>query len=144
MANEEQIATLTQTVENLRSIDREQLLRPSLGTASLEKDLVPKLEILDKRIDLILQSASDIPGDVVNNLNNNLSHIYEYMNQQAVRDEAEYVTYKQNFLQEFQTYFDGVSQYWPHIIAAIIEARGFLARIIHKKGSFPIQAIVLY
>ncbi len=126
MANEGQTANLIQTVEQLRSIDREQLLRPSLGTASLEKDLIPKLEALDKRVDLILQSASDLPDDVVENLSNNLLYIHEYMNNQSGRAEAAYVAEKQSFLQDFQTQFDGVSQYWPHIIAATIESRGFL------------------
>jgi len=70
MATEGQVATLIQTVGRLRSIEREQLLRPSLGTASQEKDLIPRLEVLDKRVDLILQSVSDIPSDVADNLNN--------------------------------------------------------------------------
>ena len=50
MANEKQINSLIKTVGDLRSIDREQLLRPSLGTASLERDLIgPKLEASGKK-----------------------------------------------------------------------------------------------
>ena len=129
MANEAQIYGLKQVVEEFKSVDWDKLLRPSLGDASLKKEMEPKLEILEKRIDLSLETASDIPGNIVDALTNTLSTICQYMNEQCERDTAEYVGQKQSFLNEFQAHFENISNYWPNVIAAAVESRGFLEAI---------------
>ncbi len=126
MANQDQIQTLMRTVEELNDIDRDKLLRPELGEISLKEEIEPKLEILNKKIDLILQFASDVHGGVIDNINSILSSICQYMNDQCERDVPEYVAEKENFLSQFQAQFEEISRYWPNVITAAMEDRGFL------------------
>ena len=127
MANEQQITNLKQVVAGLKSVDRKKLLRPELGQLSLKEKMESNLETLDKRIDLLLQTASSIPGNIVENLTSTLSSIYQYMNNQcAIEEAATYAAEQQNFLNNFQAQFEAISSIWPNVIAAAVEARGFL------------------
>lgn len=126
MANQDQIQTLMRTVEELNDIDRDKLLRPGLGEISLKEEIEPKLEILNKKIDLILQFALDVHGEVIDNINSILSSICQYMDAQCEREVADYVTHKDGFLEQFQVQFEEINRYWPNIITAAIESRGFL------------------
>lgn len=127
MANEQQIANLKEVVAGLKSVDRDKLLRPELGELSLKEKMESNLEILDKRIDLLLETASNIPGIIVESLTSTLSSIYQYMNSQCTIEEAAtYAAEQQNFLNNFQAQFEAISSFLPNVTAAAIEARGFL------------------
>ena len=126
MANGTQIANLQQVVKELQSVDRDRLLRPEIGALSLQREMGPKLEILDRRIDLILETAFDIPGNIVESLTRALSTICQYMNEQCERESNEYVAQREEFLFQFQGQFETISKYWPNVIAAAVESRGFL------------------
>lgn len=127
MANEHQITNLQQVVAELKSVDRDKLLRPELGPLSLKEEMEPNLETLDKRIDLLLETASDIPGDIVESLTNTLSAIYQCMYRQHVIEDATiYAAERQGFLREFQRQFENISSHLPNVITAAVETRGFL------------------
>ena len=127
MANEHQIDNLQQVVAELKSVDRNKLLRPELGELSLKEKMEPNLEALDKRIDLLLENASNIPGNIVESLTSTLSNIYQYMNSQCTIEEAAtYAAEQQDFLSNFQAQFEDISIIWPNVVTAAVEARGFL------------------
>lgn len=126
MATKSQLDNLKKIVEGIRAVDRDKLLRSSLGEESLATLFGSKLELLDKKIEFALEFASDVNDNVVSQVASLLNNIKNEMDAQAKRSNAEYVAQKSGFLSNVENYFESLLQHWPPFITAAIEMRGFL------------------
>jgi hypothetical protein len=126
MATAGQITNFKKIAEKFQTLDREKLLRPSLGEESLKSAFGPKLELLDQKIEFALEYAPNVNDNTVSQLANLLNQFYDQMNAQAQRSNAEYVSQRNQFLSTIDTYFEQLLIHWPFFVAAAIETRGFL------------------
>lgn len=126
MATKSQLDNLKKIVEGIRAVDRDKLLRSSLGEESLATLFGSKLELLDKKIEFALEFASNVNDNVVSQVASLLNNIKNEMDAQAKRSNAEYVAQKSGFLSNVESYFESLLQHWPPFITAAIELRGFL------------------
>ena len=126
MASEEQISRLKELATEIRDVDKDKLLRTSLGEASLERDFAPKLTEIESKFQFALDHASEVHDSCVQNTLGLFEHIKQEIDQQAIRTNAEYVAQTENFQQNIDNRLVQLKQYWPPFIAAAVESRGFL------------------
>jgi len=126
VASKAQIERLAKAIEAIRSVDKDRLLRTSLGEASLKEELGPKLEELNGTLDFATEYAPDVFESHVIGLNDVLEQIHANMHSQASTADAEYVAQRNSFLVQFEAHRNEIKQHWPPFIAAAVEARGFL------------------
>ncbi|MFZ5947244.1 MAG: hypothetical protein ACOYU5_04685 [Stygiobacter sp.] len=126
MASKSQLDNLKKIIDGIRAIDREKLLRASLGEESLQTKFGSDLEQLEKRIEFALEYAPLVNDNTVSQVASILNDIKNQMDAQAKRNNAEYVAQKNGFLSTIESYFESLLQHWPPFITAAIELRGFL------------------
>lgn len=126
MASEEQINRLKELASEIGDVDKDKLLRVSLGEASLERDFAPKLAEIERKFQFALDHASEVHDSHVQNTLGLFEHIKQEIDQQASRTNAEYVAQSENFQQNIDNYLMQLKQYWPPYITAAVESRGFL------------------
>ncbi len=127
MASQQALDQMKQTLEGLKGIDRNKLLRPTIGEESLEQ------AGFAKTLDAILQKASfahqygrDVDDSVFNAVIGIFNNLRATLDTQAKRSNPEYVQQKANVLSQVESTLQQTRQYWAHFVAAAVEARGFL------------------
>lgn len=125
MATIDRLNELGSTITKLKNIDRDKLLRPTLGVESLES-FAPELDLLLKNSDFVLSYASEVNDAYVSQMNSALTQMFQQLNEQANRNNPEYVTQRQTFLTNFKNIQEQFLNSWPFFITAAIQARGFL------------------
>lgn len=126
MASEDQINRLNELANAIRSVDREKLMRTSLGEASLEQQFVPRSTKIEGKLQYVLDHASEVDSDNVENTLGVIEQIRNEIDQQAALSTADYVANTENFLQNIDVYLEQLKQFWPPFITAAVESRGFL------------------
>ena len=126
MANEALIDQLKNLSNEIENIDKDRLLRPSLGEEALQEDFVPRLEEIQRRFEFALQYASDVHNSQVQNILGPLAEIKSTMEGQASLSNADYVAQRSNFLTDIDAYLEELKQFWPPFVTAAVESRGFL------------------
>ena len=126
MANEALIDQLKNLSNEIENIDKDRLLRPSLGEEALQEDFVPRLEEIQRRFEFALQYASDVHDNQVQNILGPLEHIKSAIEGQASLSNADYVAQRSNFLTDIDAYLEELKQFWPPFVTAAVESRGFL------------------
>ncbi len=126
MASEDLINQLKNLANQIENIDKDRLLRPSLGEEALQEVFVPRLEEIQRRFEFVLQYASDVHDKQVQRILGLLENIKSAMEEQANWSNADYVAHKSQFLANIDTYLEDLKQYWPPLVTAAVESRGFL------------------
>ncbi len=126
MATQSQLANLKQIADGFRAIEKEKLLRPSLGVESLESAFGPKLDYLNKKLEFALEFAPNVNDNDISQVASLFEQARQQMEAQAKTNNAEYVTQRNQFLATVDSYFEQLLHFWPPFITAAIEARGFL------------------
>ena len=127
MASQQSLDNLTRTVTGLRSIDRDRLLRSSLGEESLEQSgFAETFGRILKKAAFALEYAKSVDDGVVNGVNSAFEQTRNILDAQAKRTNAQYVSEKAGLLNQISTYQQQAQQFWPPFVTSAIEARGFL------------------
>jgi len=126
MATQGHIDQLNSICKSIDEVDRSQLLRPDLGRESLQKELEPRLQGIDKIKNLTLEYASGVGDSPLSNLNNILQQILNELQAQAGRNSSQYIASKDAFLRNIDTHLEKTKDYRAPFVAAAIESRGFL------------------
>lgn len=126
MANDRLIGQLKSVLDAIRNINKDRLLRPSLGEVALHGEFSLTLEKIYKKVDLAHQYAPEIHDAAVESILNLLNSIKAEMERQVNRSSDDYVTYRAQFLSTIDSYLDSLSQLWPLVVAVAVESRGLL------------------
>ena len=126
MASEALIEQLKNLSDEIGNIDKDRLLRASLGEEALQEDFAPRLEEIQRRFEFALQYASDVHDNQVQSILGSLEHIKSAMEEQANWSNVDYVAQRSQFLTNIDTYLEEIKEFWPPFITAAIESRGFL------------------
>lgn len=126
MATQEVIDQLNAVIEQYRAVDREKLIRKSLGEASLDERLSPKLDTLERDIDFAVRYAHATHDSYVNHFINMLNSIVQQFTAQAQHNNQEYMANTESFLATIESQIEAIRQHWAHFVAAAVIERGFL------------------
>lgn len=126
MASDNRMRQLQNLAEEIFLIDTNDLLRTSLGALSLERDFGPTLEQIRKKVDLVRQYGREVHDDQIQNILSILESIRDAITQQADCSNADYAARRQQFLNDIKGYIETLNQFWAPVVAAAVEARGFL------------------
>jgi len=119
----EQLKNLSDAIVN---IDKEKLLRASLGEEALQEEFSPTLEKIRKKVDFALEYAPEAHDKHVQNILSPLDSIRAEMEQQANRSNSDYVAERPQFLVNIATQLEALKQHWPPLVTVAIESRGLL------------------
>lgn len=125
MATPDRINELSTAVLNIKNIDKDKILRSSLGEESLaafEKDLID----LIKKGEFAVQYGSEVSDNYVTQAFNTFNQIYKELNTHATRTNAEFVTQREQFLQNIKNSKESIKNFWFAFTSAALEVRGFL------------------
>ena len=126
MATEQKLKELLAAITALSQIERDKLLRKNLGEESLEKEIQPILDDLNKRTDFASKYAKDVHDSYIEAIKNSFLQISQHLTTQANRNNQEYIANKSAFLNAINTQLEQIKAHWSHFITAAIEERGFL------------------
>jgi hypothetical protein len=127
MASPQLLDQLKQVLDRLKSIDKERLLRPSLGEESLEQaGFSTTLNTIIGKATFALEYGKTIDDTTFNTVMNTFTNLYGTLDAQAKRGNADYVSQRTNFTNQVTAAIQQVQPYWTHFVSAAIEARGFL------------------
>src|SRR5438552_3710925 len=122
MASQQVVEQFQKVVEDLKSVDKDRLLRPSLGEESLEQaGFASVLTDTIKKASFALQYASNLDDGVVQNVSNSFSNLFSQLDTQAKRANTDYVSQRTGFTSTFMSTAQQVRQFWTHFISAAIE-----------------------
>lgn len=126
MASDDYIKPLQSLLGAIVNIDKEKLLRASLGEEALGQDFAPKLAEIQKRADFVLQYTENLHDNQIRNILSILENIVTEIKRQADYSNADYVVYRQQFLDKVKANLEDLKQFWAPVVTAAVEARGFL------------------
>lgn len=126
MANEEQIQRITQLTDSIMNVDRESLLRESLGDVGLHADFASGLETIRRKAMFARQYVHEVHYEHVQNILAYFENILSELQTQAERTNSDYVAYREDFLNNINSYLEELKNHWPPLVTAAVESRGFL------------------
>lgn len=126
MASEQHLSQLRTTAERFKAIERDKLLRSTLGEESLESSFGPRLEEIKNKLDFAIEFAPSVHDTYVSQVTGIFSNILQQLEAQTGRSNAEYVSQKDSFINAVTSQLQNLQQYWSNFVTAAIEARGFL------------------
>ena len=126
MASGVWIQQLRDLSDAIMNVDKEKLLRASLGEAALQEEFAPRLEKIEKRIGFALEYAPEVHDDQVASILESFGDISSEMEAQANHSNADYVAQRTAFLTNIDSYLENLKPYWPPFVTAAVESRGFL------------------
>ncbi len=142
VASQEKIRELTSIAERLEpdTLDEQKLVRRTLGEESLEEALLPLLKKIRHKAIFSIQHAKNVPEGHVENVRQHLDYIVSECEAQAARNNQDFIAHKEAFLQNIQSYFEGLKESWIHFVSAAVEERGLLTdEGIHTRYSETLQ-----
>ena len=83
MANDSYISQLQDLLVAIKNVDRDNLLRVTLGEAALEGDFAPRLEEIERKFEFALQHAPDVHDNQVQSILGLFEQIKSEIEQQA-------------------------------------------------------------
>ena len=127
MASVQIYNNLVNTITAIKKVDKDRLLRGTLGEESLEQSgFKETLESIFQKATFAQQYADKVDDGAVNSATSIFNQIRTTLEQQAQRTNPEYVNQKQTFLNSIPTNLEQLRQFWPPFVTAAVEARGFL------------------
>ena len=126
MASDGQIKQLQDLSDAIMNINKDALLRPSLGEVALQEEFSPILAKVQKKVDFVFEHAPEVSDGQVQNMLDPLEGIRAEMEQQANYSNSDYVAHRPQFLVNINAQLEALKEYWPPIVTAAVESRGFL------------------
>ena len=126
MATDDQVRSLRDLSDAIMNVDKDKLLRPSLGELSLQSVFAPTLEKIQQKFALALKYAPELHNDQLAQIRDNFTYISEHMREQVGRNSQDYATQRDHFLSHIESYLENLKPYWPSVVTVAVESRGFL------------------
>lgn len=127
MPSNEYVERLTNVAQAIRSIDHQKLTRPTLGVASLEERLQPRMKVFNHRLSLAVENASELTSSQIAPLVSVFESISNEMTALGdMDDSAAYIQQSRHFLQQFDTYLEQLKEYSSPVVIAAIQRKGLL------------------
>jgi hypothetical protein len=127
MAAKEQIDAMRQVFDGIKGIDRERLLRPSLGEESLEQSgFGATLDAIRKKAGFVLEYASAVDNSTLANSRTILEQIRAKLDQQSRMNNPQYVSIRGQFSASIEQFLDQLRSHWPQFVSAAVDDRGLL------------------
>ena len=126
MASDTSVKRLQDLLEAIVNIDKDKLLRGSLGVEALGENFAPTLKEIQKKVEFVLQYAQNLHDQQIDNILSILGNVSEELKRQADYSNANYVASRQQFLDSVKEHLETLKQFWAPVVTAAVEARGFL------------------
>lgn len=126
MASNSLVTALRRITSEIGGIDREQILRSSLGELSLEKELAPLLDVVLRKSIFASQYCEDVSEHSVSQAHGVFAELKQVLSAQASRTAQEYVSEREGVVARTQELIERLLLSWPPFVAAAVESRGFL------------------
>jgi len=118
---------MKQVLDKLKSVDRERLLRPSLGEESLEQaGFATTLNTIIGRATFALEYGKAVDESIFSAVINIFTSLHSALDTQSKRGNTEYVAQRASFTNQVTAAVQQLQPHWTHFVTAAIEARGFL------------------
>lgn len=126
MATEQVLKGLHEVIDAINRVDRAKLLRPSLGEASLEQSLGPRIHELERMVAFFKEYAPHVHDSSVTPIANAFQRIQNHLSQQASMETATYITNGTATINEVTKELQNMKQHEPPYMTAALKLRGFL------------------
>ena len=126
MASDGLIEQLKNLSDAITNIDKDKLLRASLGEVALQEEFSPTLTKIQEKVDFALEYAPEAHDAQVQNILEHFESIRAEMEQQTNFSNSDYVAQRSQFLANIDAQLEALKQYWSPLVTAAVESRGFL------------------
>ena len=126
MLTQEQLGNLASIKSQFESIDEERIYRASLGKASLEEPLKPKIEDTIKKIDFIFNVGGLVPEQTIQNAIDSFTNVLTEISEISNLDDSNYVGAGKNYVAKIHHHLEEFKHFWIYFIVAGIEQKGLL------------------
>lgn len=126
MAKKETQEKLKAAFKEFGTLDRDKIYRPNLGDESLERELRPKLEKLQKRVASAFRYAEDVPDTPVNSMADILVKINRVLAQHIQMSNPDYINDSANLLNNINHLLEDIKSPWQTFVLAALEASGIV------------------
>ena len=126
MASPQSIQRLKEIIQDLNSVDKGHFYRASLGTASLEPELKPKIEDAIKKAELAIKNSELVAEQVIQQVGNIFSTVRQHIETVSILDDPTYVGQRKDYINNINDQLEEFKLYWPHFITAAVEQNGLL------------------
>ncbi len=126
MGTQGQLARFRAVADAFKKIDKDKLLRPSLGEASIKEAFGDRLDQINRKLEFALEFGQHVHDSQLSQVASNFEQISALMQAHAGRNNSEYVAQRDAFLSTIESHMEQLLQFWPSFVTAAIEVRGFL------------------
>ena len=126
MASDTSIKQLQDLLEVIVNIDKDKLLRGSLGEEALGEGFASTLAEIQKKVEFVLQYAHNLHDQQIDKICSILRNVGEEFKRQADCSNVDYVARRQQFLDTVSRSLETLKGFWSPVVTAAVEARGFL------------------
>ena len=126
MAESAVIKDLGDAVKALLDVDKDKLIRPSLGDLSLSGDFKEMFNEILKMATFSLRYAKKVNNSNVSQFSSLLKSTVTLLHQQANRGHDEFASQRNNFIQGVKSNYEQLLMYYPQFITAAVDAIGLL------------------
>ncbi len=127
-----------------KKIDREKLLRPSLGNLSLEPVFGSHFDAIGNRLKVALEAATHLTDESLSVITNVFKTMNDSMRKQANLSDPEYASQREPFLHTMKANLTELLQRWPTVAVIALERRGMFGEEpfekVHEHISKAIQS----
>ena len=126
MASDRKRQELATAVNRISNIGSAELLRKNFGDQSLEGDFSRDLDEINKLAAFARQHAAIVHDSHVSQAIQTLNNLANAMEAQAARSPAEYISYRQNFMDTVRQQIEEATLWRPIFAGSAVLERGFL------------------
>jgi len=119
-------------INEIKELDRNKIIRPDYGQTSL-KNWEPTFNELLIKLDFVEKYSTKVDSQTNSQTNNAINQIHQFLTQLISKNEAQFVSEKQNFINQIAAQYNIIKQHWPSYAIAAIEESGLLTNIDVKK-----------
>src|SRR5260370_24877982 len=114
MSTAQVYTNLVNTVGQIKAVEKERLLRGTLGEESLQQSgFAETLETILRKANFATEYAEVVDNGSVENVTSILNNIRQTLEDQGKRNNTDYVAQRQNFLTQIPTSLEQLRLYWP-------------------------------
>ena len=142
MATPDEVSSLRGLSDAIMNVDKDKLLRPSLGDLSLQSAFGPTLEKIQQKFAIALKYAPELPSNQLAPIRDNFAYISQQMEEQANNNDRDYATTQDQFVSTITSHLEELQSHWPPVVTAAIEIRGLLEdKGVHREFERTIESM---
>lgn len=142
MATPDEVKSLWDLSDAIMNVDKDKLLRSSLGELSLQSTFAPTLEKIQRQFEFAKKYAAGLHNSQLAPIRDKFTYISEQMREQANRTHPDYVATRDHFLTEIKNQLEELTCHWPPVVTVAVESRGFLEdEGVHRQYEHTIESM---